>query len=697
MASTATGLPRVAAAASTPMTGRPPSVNVTARSTPTINPLASPHSKHASTSSTSSPHSHTSSALSSPSTRSHHSPTSRHPPLTTSSPTSAASTAAASVGSSFEQSLFDRPLSTADVAYVRELTSYSMARLEREPAMLQDKQTEIQRSIEQLAVSNYRTFVDTAEAVHGAHQSVVELEAGLGLLETELPRFSTKCSEFVQRSASIRQQQHLNRLMIDNQVALLELLEIPQLMDTCVRSALFDEALDLYHYATALVRRHPHIGIIADILHEMTATKKQMEASLLSLLSQHIQLSQCLKIVSYLRRLDGYDEATLRQQFLTCREQYLHTLQSSIGSGSGSGGGAVGGYAYLSKFLDGQRVHLFDIVTQYRAIFVDDTVAADEERSDDGGLLYRWIHHRVSVLLDTLAAHLPSITEGSYIYNLIEQCSYCGASLSRVGIDFRPMLPPLFEECVLRVFKQSMEGCVEALLLGLAEYAWWVSSRELVRMGLPVDKSGALMSYPPLILASNVMIAAFNRLRHCALLSLAADISAHTERVLLDLVAALRNFALTYERRPLVSKDDWEGERDALAVLARGMTDHMLPYAASLISTVYGEEAAGKDGGLDMAKLRAALLPLYEDDERERRKKEEERRRREDERRRDEERKLRVQEKQERERQEKRQAEEEKKAEEAAAAAQPNEVEANGVAPAQAEDLAPAQTAEPET
>ena len=560
-----------------------------------------------------------------------------------------------------------------------------MSRLEREPALLQDKQASIQRSIEQLAVSNYRTFVDTAEAVHAAHQSVVELEAGLGLLEAELPRFSTKCSEFVSRSAGIRQQQHLNRLMIDNQVALLELIEIPQLMDTCVRSALFDEALDLYHYATSLVRRHPSIGVIADILHEMTATKKQMETSLLSLLATHIQLSQCLKIVSYLRRLDGYDEATLRQQFLTCREQYLHTLQSSIGGGSGSGSGMVGGYEYLSKFLDGQRVHLFDIVTQYRAIFVDDTVASDEERSDDGGLLYRWIHHRVSIILDTLTQQLPSITEGSYIYNLIEQCSYCGASLARVGIDFRPMLPPLFEECVMRMFRASTEGCVEALVAGLAEYGWWVSSRELVRMGLPVDKSGALMSFPPLILASNVLIAAFNRLRHCALLSIAAAVSAHTERVLFDLIAALRNHALTYERRAVTSKDDWEGERDALAVLARGMSDHMLPYAASLLVAVYGEGVVGKEGGLDTGKLNAALVSLYEEDERERRRREEERKRRDDERRRDEERKLRVQEKM----QEKRLAEDEEKrrAEEqqavaaaaaAAAAAQQNGVDANG-------------------
>ena len=583
------------------------------------------------------------------------SPTSRTPsmPARTSSSSASSPTSSSTPSSSFsslELSLFHRSLSPADAAYLRELTSYSFSRLEREPGLLRQQASDVHASIESLAVSHYRTFVETAEAVHGAHQAVVDMEAQLGMVEEALPRFAARCEEFMGKAAGIRKAQRLNRLMMDHHSNLLDLLEIPQLMDTCVRSSLFEEALDLYAYAASLAKRHPTVPVIQDVLHDMRGIKRSIHSALLALLSSHIQLAQCLKVTSYLRRLEGYDEATLRQQFLSSRDEYVAGLLRAV---QGSG------YEFAAKYLDIVRVQLFDIVTQYRAIFVDDTsTTAEEERNDDGGLLYRWIHHRVALLIAMLAQQLPAISEGSYIYNLLEQCVYCGTSLARVGVDFRPLLPPLFEECVLSMYTRSLEGAVDALRSGMAQYAWYMAQKELTRMGLPLEKNAALLSFPPLVLVANVFIHALNRLRHCALLSLAPAILAATQQTLLALAQQLRAHAGQYERRPL-SSPEWEGERDALAVLAKGMADEMVGYVDGLVGAVYGE-----GGGLDVGKVRAVLQPLYEEEERERAKRAEERRRREEERRKEEERRQRVQEKQEREREERRLAEEERKRQE---------------------------------
>lgn len=66
------------------------------------------------------------------------------------------------------------------------------------------------------------------------------------------------------------------------------------------------------------------------------------------------------------------------------------------------------------------RVHLFDVVNQYRAIFNNDKSGNDENY--DGGLLFSWAMQQVSNHLATLQVMLPSITEGGSLSNILEQC-----------------------------------------------------------------------------------------------------------------------------------------------------------------------------------------------------------------------------------------------------------------------------------
>lgn len=169
-------LPRAAVNSATPSsTGAPrtipttPTIN-TGRASSSASPLAS----------SSSSHTPSSSSLSSAEPQPSHTRQSSLPLLSPSS----------SVNSSFESALFHRTLSPADHAYVKELTSYSISRLEREPQLIQNSIVDLQKQIESLAIGHYRTFVDTATAVHQTHQAVIEMEAKLGMIEEQLPKFS---------------------------------------------------------------------------------------------------------------------------------------------------------------------------------------------------------------------------------------------------------------------------------------------------------------------------------------------------------------------------------------------------------------------------------------------------------------------------------------------------------------------------
>ena len=60
-------------------------------------------------------------------------------------------------------------------------------------------------------------------------------------------------------------------------------------------------------------------------------------------------------------------------------------------------------YHHISKTIEVSRVHLFDIVTQYRAIFPDDDVVRTSYTSSEGGgerrvegaLFYSWVNEKV--------------------------------------------------------------------------------------------------------------------------------------------------------------------------------------------------------------------------------------------------------------------------------------------------------------
>ena len=317
-------------------------------------------------------------------------------------------------------------------------------------------------------------------------------------------------------------------------------------MDTCVRSGLFDEALDVVAQTNTLQRRHARLltseskedkdgiqtkrngyDVIRDIAQEVQMSCRAMRDSLLAQLCGKLSLPVCLHAMGHLKRsnillaeadiemkspvkeeeasfqqqLDDtiYEQehwegvvTDLRVQFLRCRDQYLRNLLASVprpqsisdigqasypvlsqrtsqapakSSSTSDTPPVIQGvneYAFLVRVIEHVRVTWFDVVTQYLALFDEESVLDVERNAHDmdekiggvgdgvvsegrGGsrdmssrdILKQWICLRVTWFLKLLSLCLPLISDAGSLSSILEQAMYLAESMGRVEADFR--------------------------------------------------------------------------------------------------------------------------------------------------------------------------------------------------------------------------------------------------------------------
>lgn len=81
-------------------------------------------------------------------------------------------------------------------------------------------------------------------------------------LSSSLTSLKEKCIEFSQTAQSLSSARRLTSLALSRHTQLLEILELPQLMDTCVRNGYWKEALQLSAYVARLEQKLCHIPLI---------------------------------------------------------------------------------------------------------------------------------------------------------------------------------------------------------------------------------------------------------------------------------------------------------------------------------------------------------------------------------------------------------------------------------------------------
>jgi hypothetical protein len=554
-------------------------------------------------------------------------------------PSLVSSASSSSLTSPFD--LFDfSSLPPSSAAYVREFCSYSLDRLEREPELINQQTLALESEIHQLAVSNARLFVASHDFIQESSEALNQFDQRISFLQSELPSLARSIENFHSVSSSLRSAQRRNKYLIDHHQSLYEYLELPALMESCVQQQLIEEALDLLQFTRELTIKHSSIPFFTLLYQQMNQTKQSIIKQLISHLSQNSSLSHCIRLISYLKRLNEFNELKLKKIFLLCKTTSFTSLINQILVQGGNTGnntshqlGSVK-YAQLSssvsleycnKYLDLHRVQLLEIITQYKAIFSEDgkNQQNSNQENHDRGLLARWCHQRIDLLLSTISSILVKLDDGAALHHVLDQAMYCGLFLSRVGLDFRPALVTIFSKAALHLFDRQIRSVIPAFEDSLDSFDWFIHPSHLQRLMLPHERNPELLQCPPLAIAANSFINAANSLRQCAPIAIQPEVCAVSEGILSQMVTALKTRALPVAlSTPSIGPSSASSSSTSLTPieqrqkLALVMDQHFFPFVQQLIHSIFSQSTSGNSSvvqpAIRLEKASAGLNSLIE-------------------------------------------------------------------------------------
>ncbi|CAJ0630478.1 14415_t:CDS:2, partial [Entrophospora sp. SA101] len=263
--------------------------------------------------------------------------------------------------------------------------------------------------------------------------------------------------------------------------------------------------------------------------------------------------------------MDIFDEAELHLVFLLSRDAYLQSLIHELDKEKKDP------VFYLKKYIDVFREHFFDIVTQYRAIFSEDS-------NGGGGGSYPttpfysssfsipptpstpWVLSSSPYLTNTLpekyfikkgimaAANITTTTISDYTVYILEQLTfvldeftaqiYDTSSLSSIltqlmycGMSFGRVEKMIFEGT--QDFLDDLNQAIKNVDL---PSLWMISDKKFTSLSV------ILLDYPPIAHLTNSYLSAFNSLRLVAPISLFKPLGEFINQNLLSIAKLLRDY-----------------------------------------------------------------------------------------------------------------------------------------------------------
>jgi hypothetical protein len=202
-----------------------------------------------------------------------------------------------------------------------------------------------EEQLQSLCASHAGTFVSVERRGRAMQEALNELQTSIKDVESQIENTQHTLDQEddgdKDTSLAVLSERHrVRRRTLLQHSSLLELLELPSLMDACVRSNLYEEALSIATFSNTLERRHQDSNqVVMQVIAQIRSRQTDLRRHLLHRLKSSVTMPQCLEVVTALRRLNSIDlerqsevnlerlhagmELRLQVNFLEARDAWL--------------------------------------------------------------------------------------------------------------------------------------------------------------------------------------------------------------------------------------------------------------------------------------------------------------------------------------------------------------------------------------
>ncbi|KAH9158124.1 hypothetical protein AeRB84_000065 [Aphanomyces euteiches] len=419
-----------------------------------------------------------------------------------------------------------------------------------QPWRLERRIDDVSEKLRVLALKNYHVFVQSQQCSQVVASDLKSLGGNVQIVDTRLPELQSQCKQLdsaVHASASKNSE---IQYILGHYDELMDLLEIPQLIEACIANDLLEEALESIQFAKKIFdqtdssKGSPANTILHTLVKEVHAATDVLRQKIVEKLRGDLSLAKCLHMVAYLRRVDGlwkllpvdYNQQ-LKVEFLSCRDSWLSKTMQSIPTSDP--------YNFLMQLIDAKRSSWFDMVTQYSAIFGHQEMDGHVDQP-----LCAWAIRTVSELTQILSETLPKLADFGAVANVMEQVLFFGGSLGRVGVDFRGIVFVQFQKHLVETLSTQWRDVVDEFDVALGAYSskqsttpiMLASFRNLTTTTDDTSPPHVIMAFPVLAQLTNGLLNSFNNLRLCALVSLEYRLSQLLQSAMVGVIDVLARF-----------------------------------------------------------------------------------------------------------------------------------------------------------